>query len=180
MWFLRYIKKPTKEARDFAEEIFREKSYVQKRDKNENGRYVIHVGIPVLKDGSIIAAVLSCGGTVSVSAAGVCNNQCTGSRFADANGDGICDNFVDKDGDGINDNCTGNRINQGKNNNKKNNKKANKKNSKKIIQKEMALVFVMEQAEETVDVENNIKTGLFFRQRYIHICGNRCFFSLRD
>ena len=34
-----------------------------------------------------------------------CQGQ--GPNFADADGDGACDNLVDEDGDGINDNCVG-------------------------------------------------------------------------
>ena len=52
----------------------------------------------------MMAAAVTLSVSVPVSAA-VTNRGNAGRYFADANGDGICDNFIDQDGDGICDNC---------------------------------------------------------------------------
>lgn len=53
-------------------------------------------------------------GNKHMNGTGRMNSHSVGSRFIDADGDGVCDQFVDEDGDGINDNAphdgTGNRF----------------------------------------------------------------------
>lgn len=53
-----YIKEPTKEVSDFANQVFVAQEFVQKQGQDDSGSLVTYVGMPVWKESTIVGAVV--------------------------------------------------------------------------------------------------------------------------